>query len=169
MSPCLRAPTAPGPLLLQPSPMVLAALELTLRHILLHRTNSTLRSRRLCVTRSRDQQDPFADGALLWSCLQLIATLLLDYDPAEPSSLSTIRSSLQILSEETQDPDAFYVTTSSEDESADEVQRMLETWSLDDSSMGFEFGEGSSSNGTSVSTGSEGDNVEFLRMLFPYR
>lgn len=101
--------------------------------------------------------------------MQLIATLLLDYDPAEPSSLSTIRSSLQILSEETQDPDAFYVTTSSEDESADEVQRMLETWSLDGSSMGFEFGEGSSSNGTSVSTGSEGDNVEFLRMLFPYR
>lgn len=121
------------------------------------------------MTRSRDQQDPFADGALPWSSLQLIATLLLDYDPAEPSSFSTIRSSLQILSEETQDPDAFYVTASSEGDSADEVQRMLETWSLDEGSMGFEFCEGSSSNGTSVSTGSEGDNLDFIKMLFPYR
>lgn len=66
VSPCLRAPTAPCPLPFQSIPMVLAVLELTLRPVLLHRTNSTLRSRRLYVTRSRDQQDSFADGALPW-------------------------------------------------------------------------------------------------------
>lgn len=119
-------------------------------------------------------------GLRLPALRQLIATLLLDLDPSDSSSLPTIRSSLQLLAAETQEPEPYFYPSSDEDDDdddqadADDVQRMLASWSLDGSSAasGVDGGlseHGGSSTGTSVSaSSSRDDSIEFLKMLFPY-
>jgi len=112
--------------------------------------------------------------------LQLIATLLLDYDPGDKGSLGLIKTSLRLLADETPEAEPYFYPSSDEDEDeadTDEVQRMLASWSLDSSTTSggaaadWPSGSGSSSSdSTSVSgaTSSREDDVEFLKMLFPY-
>lgn len=111
---------------------------------------------------------------------QLIASLLLDYDPEDAGSLGLIKTSLRLLADETPEAEPYFYPSSDEGDEADtdEVQRMLASWSLDSSTSGggaaadWPSGSGSSSStdGTSISgtPSSREDNVEFLKMLFPY-
>lgn len=151
--------------------------------LLVCRTSFTHHCRQPCVAREHVavRDDGLTDGLPL----QLIATLLLDYDPEDKGSLGLIKTSLRLLADETPEAEPYFYPSSDEGDDpvdSDDVRRMLASWSLESSTTttsasggaaadSWPSGSGSNSSDSASLNGvtsSREDNLEFLKMLFPY-